>query len=230
MGGRHIDTAHMYGNHRDVARAIKRSNVPRDEIWVTSKIHPNSANTVADVEKQVDKALAELGFEYLDLMLLHIPSANPKNGTRTDVELWKGLIKSRDQGKVKSIGVSNYGISHIQAIEKATGIRPAVNQFYYNPLASQDTRELVQWCKTHGVIVEAFGSVGGKTWRESGKGVKDIAKVEAAAVKHHTSGAQYLLRWALNQGLVVIPGSTIREHIWANLNVPEFETAEPLNL
>jgi diketogulonate reductase-like aldo/keto reductase len=223
MGGRHIDTAHLYRNQKHIARAIKESAVPREELWVTSKVwipradkyaRELAAETAEDAEKYVDRALNELDLEYIDLMLLHAPSASTLN----DVELWRGLIKAQKKTKVKSIGVSNYDISQIQALEEATGVRPAVNQFHYNPFSRQQTRDLVEWCKKHGVIVEAYGSV-----KDQGK---DMAKVRAAAVKHNMNDAQYLLRWALNRGVVVIPGSAKPEHIKANLNVPEFETHE----
>jgi diketogulonate reductase-like aldo/keto reductase len=213
-GGQLIDTAIMYG-HPPVGEALQTAmrerGVARDRFWVTSKILPQAANTSEETEVLVDQSLKDLGFEYIDLFLIHWPGPSMK-------DIWKGLIKARDAGKLRAIGVSNFSPEQISEIEGDSGERPSVNQFLYHPWVEEKIHENVKWCLDHGIAVTAYGSLGGQYH----KGLED-PKVQAVASKHGKTPAQVLLRWALYQGVAVIPGATSEHHIVENLEAGNFE-------
>eukprot|EP00747_Dinoflagellata_sp_TGD_P130618 gnl/TRDRNA2_/TRDRNA2_174848_c8_seq2.p1 gnl/TRDRNA2_/TRDRNA2_174848_c8~~gnl/TRDRNA2_/TRDRNA2_174848_c8_seq2.p1 ORF type:complete len:312 (-),score=31.96 gnl/TRDRNA2_/TRDRNA2_174848_c8_seq2:340-1275(-) len=210
-GGRLIDTAQMYGNHKDIAVAIKKQGVPRKDLWITSKVNTQNMKSQEDVETSVDTSLKELGLDYIDLMLLHAPI-----GSDLDVAFWKGLIKSQKSGKVKSIGVSNYSPRQIENIVNATGVTPSNNQILFNPWVGQETFDLVKWCQAKGITITAFGSFNTRTDVEKAVEIANVAKIVKS---HNVSNAEVLLRWGLQKGIAVIPGATSKAHIVENLNV-----------
>lgn len=215
-GGRLIDTAQLYGNHREIGLAIRESKVPRDQIWVTSKVNPEDSRTEEQALAAVDKSLQELGLSYLDLMLIH--GAGGWGLTDDwDLAIWKGLISAQRAGKVRSIGVSNHNRQEIEALRAKTGVLPALNQLEYHPWVPPETKELVSWCLSQGIAVTAYGSLGG-----AGAKVRDEAVVTKMAKRLGVSKAKVLLRWALDQGVAVIPGATSEEHIKDNLNLMDF--------
>lgn len=214
-GGRLIDTAQLYENHKDLAVAIKESGVPRSDLWVTSKVlvcgSPKyCAQSSEQVVRAVDKSKRELGLEYIDLMLLH-GAEGWGVGPQQDVDLWKGLIEAKRSGLVTNIGVSNHNRAEIERLVAATGVKPAVNQIEFHPWVPSETMELARWCKGQGIAVTAYGSLGGAGNKAQGDSVDKIAR------KHGVSKAQVLLRWALNKGVAVIPGSNNEKHIKENL-------------
>jgi len=210
LGGRHIDTAQKYSNHKDIRKALTQVQVPREELWITSKINTISkAPGRQGVMEAVNESLRELGLNYLDLMLLH----RPANTSELRAEQWRGLIDARAAGKVRNIGVSNYDATMIQGLIDATGVTPAMNQISYNPLNARHQRTLVQWCQNRSIAVTAYSSVRDKT---NGDVAIKIAET------HKASPAQVLLRWALDQGVAVIPGATSEEHILDNLSTGDF--------
>mmetsp|Transcript_33262 Transcript_33262/g.89209 ORF Transcript_33262/g.89209 Transcript_33262/m.89209 type:complete len:267 (+) Transcript_33262:2-802(+) len=224
LGGRHVDTAQLYGNHAELGRAILESRVPREELWITSKVkilpgpdHAGrtdapAARTAGDVVAAVDSSLRELRLEYLDLMLLHHPSQDASEREAA----WRGLLEAQRQRKVRNIGVSQYTVAMIQELERATGVLPAVNQILYHPWAGAAQREIVEWCREKGILVTAFYSLKGA------KGPGQKAAVAEVASRHAATAPQVLLRWALDQGVVVIPGATSEEHIRENLHLKDF--------
>jgi len=214
-GGRLIDTAQLYGNHRELGVAIRQSGVPREELWVTSKLKVRSLSTEADVMNAVDKSLDELGLSYLDLMLLH-GGDGWGIGSDRDEALWRGLIGAQRAGKVRSIGVSNHNRQEIERLAATTGVMPAVNQLEFHPWVPPETRELVRWCQGRGIAVTAYGSLGGSANGARGDVVAGIAK------QYGVTNAQVLLRWALDQGVAVIPGATSEAHIREDLNLSGF--------
>jgi len=221
-GGRLIDTAQMYANHMDLAKAIQESGVNREDIWVTSKVNTNArmGGTVANKEdtlKAVDSSLQELGLDYLDLMLIHTPAGKTHEEQE---QIWLGLIEAQRAGKVKSIGVSNFNKHMIENLEKITHVRPAVLQIEYHPWVPGDTHDLVQWAQAQGIVVTAYGSLGGSENKAQGEAVSRIAD------KHKVSNAQVLLKWALKRGLAVIPGATSEEHIKDCLASNKLELSE----
>lgn len=215
LGGRHIDTAQMYGNHRDIKIAIAESQIPRDALWVTSKVNTNGVVTDrVGAIKAVHDSLEELGMKYLDLMLIHGAWDNDQHQRAA---VWRGLIAAKKAGVVRNIGVSNYNREQIEQLEKDTGVRPAVNQIEYHPWVPNATKALYWWCKSKDIAVTAYGSLGGNTNRAANNAV-----LTNVASKHAASNAQVLLHWALDQGAAVIPGATSEEHIRENLFMKDF--------
>mmetsp|Transcript_105906 Transcript_105906/g.299380 ORF Transcript_105906/g.299380 Transcript_105906/m.299380 type:complete len:353 (-) Transcript_105906:216-1274(-) len=210
-GGRLIDTAQQYRNHHDISVALKESGVPRDEVWITSKVNVKHITSQDDVTKAVHVTLRELEVDYVDLMLLH-GGAGWGVSARTDVELWKGLIEAKRAGFVRNIGVANHNRVEIQNLIAKTRVTPAVVQVEYHPWVTNQTKMLVEWCKEHGIAVTAFGSLGGDTNKAESESVATIAQTLGS------TNAQVLLRWALDQGVAVIPGATTRQHILEDLN------------
>jgi len=216
-GGRLIDTAQLYENHKDLNVAIKESGVPRDQLWVTSKIlvcgnQRVCATTGKAAFSAVEKSNAELGLDYTDLMLLH-GAEGWGVSEQSDVDLWRGLIEAQSAGKVRNIGVSNHNRKEIENLIAATGVKPAVNQIEFHPWVPEETKELVRWCQSQGIAVTAYGSLGGEGNKANGKVIKEIAE------KQSVSKSQVLLRWALNHGVAVIPGSNNPAHIMENLDL-----------
>lgn len=220
-GGRHIDTAQMYLNHWDIAKAIKESGVPREELWVTSKLQsaklmawPKAVVSEESAVEAVDSSLRELGLDYLDLMLIH----SPEGGTTPDeqVAVWRGLLRAKEAGKVKNIGVSNFNRQQLEMLRDATSYMPVVNELEYHPWVPEETHELVKYCQKNDIGVIAYGSLGGSSNNAEGEVVSAIAK------KHGVSNSQVLLRWALDKGVAIIPGATSDQHIQENLQIPKF--------
>jgi len=217
QGGRLIDTAQMYENHRDLAVAIRESRVNRSDLWVTSKVNTRMIHSRLSTEHSIDASLRELGVQYVDAMLIH---GTWGIGINQLVEVWRGLIDAQAAGKVRHLGVSNFVSSQIEHIEHETGVRPAVHQLEFHPWVPNSTFQLVRWCQAKGIAVTAYGSLGG-----SASSLSDSAVVAELAERHNVSSAQVLLRWALQQNVAVIPGATSDRHIRENLHLPPFVLA-----
>eukprot|EP00931_Biecheleriopsis_adriatica_P043402 TRINITY_DN24816_c0_g1_i1.p1 TRINITY_DN24816_c0_g1~~TRINITY_DN24816_c0_g1_i1.p1 ORF type:complete len:349 (-),score=56.92 TRINITY_DN24816_c0_g1_i1:152-1198(-) len=213
-GGRLIDTAQMYRNHKDLAVAIRKANIPRAELWVTSKVNNRKkALAQADVVNAVEESLEELGLDYIDLMLLH---QSPTKWRKTNAEAateWKGLIEAQKSGKVRSIGVANFNREEIENLIAQTGVTPASNQIEFHPWVPLEMKELVKWCQSRGIAVTAYGSLGSSFNKASGAVVDKIAQA------NRVSNAEVLLRWALDKEVAVIPGATSEDHIKENLQI-----------
>lgn len=211
-GGRLIDTAQIYGNHEDIAEAIQQSGVDREQLWVTSKVRVQSCNSPEDVVKAVDSSLQQLDIGYLDLMLLHGGDGWGISPDR-DEALWRGLIAAQKAGKVRSIGVSNHNREEVERLIAKTKVVPAVNQLEFHPWVPSETRDLVRWCQEKGMVVTAYGSLGGSRNKAQGEVVSQVAN------NYGKTNAQVLLRWALDQGVAVIPGTNSAEHIREDLDL-----------
>ncbi|CAJ1394407.1 unnamed protein product [Effrenium voratum] len=215
-GGRLIDTAQVYGNHLDIAEAIRQSGVPRDELWVTSKVKVQNCYTPKDVVQAVATSLEQLDLSYLDLMLLHGGDGwgiDP----RRDLRLWRGLQDAQQAGTVHSIGLSNHNQEEIERLISKTGVKPAVNQLEFHPWVPEETKDLVKWCQNTGIVVTAYGSLGGSSNQARGEVVSQVAK------KYGKTNAQVLLRWALDQQVAVIPGASSEQHIREDLDLEGFQ-------
>ncbi|HEY3869232.1 MAG TPA: aldo/keto reductase [Actinocrinis sp.] len=212
VGYRHIDTAEMYGNEREVGQAVRDSGVPREEVFVTSKL--NNDRHEPDVAlKAFDQTLADLGFDQLDLFLIHWPL--PKVGDFT--ETWRALEEIYASGRVKAVGVSNFQPHHLRRLLEQTTIVPAVNQIEAHPYLTQD--EARAFNAEHGIATEA--------WAPLAKGkVLDDRVVTRIAGRLDRTPAQVVLRWHIQRGDIVFPKSVTPERIAENFAVFDFELAE----
>jgi 2,5-diketo-D-gluconate reductase A len=208
-GYRLIDTAEGYGNEEGVGQAIRSAGVPRGELFITSKLR-NGGHQRDAALRSFDETMRKLGIEQIDMFLIHwpIPSRDKY------VEAWKTLIELRDAGRIRSIGVSNFNQDHLERIIGETGVTPAVNQIELHPRFQQrDKRELHA---SHTIRIESWSPLG------SGRLLKDPT-IEGIARKHGKSAAQTIIRWHLQEGLIVIPKSVHKDRISANLDVFDFE-------
>ena len=210
-GYRLIDTAKLYGNERDVGAAVRESGIPRDEIFVTTKLW-NSDQGFESALRAFEGSRRELGLEYVDLYLVHWPVPQLRN------ESWKALVKIREQGLARSIGVSNYTIPHLEELLRATPVPPSVNQVEFHPFLFQ--RELLEYGQKHHIQLEAYSPL------TRGRRLKHPVIKEIAA-KYGRTPAQILIRWGLQHGLVVIPKSVRPERIRENADVFGFEIKSP---
>jgi diketogulonate reductase-like aldo/keto reductase len=206
-GYRLIDTAKLYGNERDVGIAVRESGIPREDIFVTTKLW-NSDHGFESALRAFDGSRRELGLEYVDLYLIHWPVP------RLRQESWKAFLKLHEQGLIRSIGVSNYTIPHLEELLASSPLPPAVNQVEFHPFLYQ--RELLEYCKSHRIQLEAYSPL------TRGQRLKHPLIKEIAA-KYDKAPAQILIRWGLQHGLVEIPKSVRSERIRENAAVFDFE-------
>ncbi len=209
VGYRHIDTAKAYDNEAGVGRAIAASGIPRDELYVTTKLW-NSDQGNEKALAAIDRSLGELGLDHVDLYLIHWPS--PHRGLY--VESWLALEQIQAAGKATSIGVSNFKPHHLKDVLDVATVVPAVNQIEFHPYFQQ--REVAEFNAQHGVVSES--------WSPLGQGqLVDEPLVASIAEEHGKSLAQVILRWHLQLGHVVIPKSNHRPRMVENLDIFDFE-------
>jgi len=213
LGYRLVDTAARYGNETGVGRAIAGSDVPREEVFVTSKLR-GSQHGYEPALAGFEESRRRLGLEYLDLFLIHWPL--PQQGLY--VETWKAFVHLRDEGLVRSIGVSNFTAEQIKTIAAETGEWPAVNQIEIHPDFPQN--ELREWQTDKGVVTEAWSPLG------AGGDLLTNAQVEAIAKEHDRSPGQVILRWHLEVGNVPIPKSSRPQRQAENLDVFSFRLTD----
>jgi 2,5-diketo-D-gluconate reductase A len=208
-GYRHIDTAQMYGNEREVGIAVRDSGLPRDEVFVTSKLNNNRLER-DDILRAFDRSLADLGFEYLDLFLIHWPLPDVSDY----VARWKVMEEIHADGRVRAIGVSNFQQHHLRTLFGAAEIRPAVNQIEVHPYLTQD--EVRAFDADHEIVTEA--------WAPIAKGrVADDPVIQRIAEQVGKTPAQVTLRWHVQRGDVVFPKSVTRSRIEENIDIFDFE-------
>ena len=206
-GYRLIDTAAVYGNESGVGNAIAASSIARKDIFITTKLW-NSDQGYDATLAAFDKSLARLGLDYIDLYLIHWPT--PAKDTYIDT--WRAFEKLYADGKVRAIGVSNFTIDHLKRLLANSNVAPAVNQVELHPYLPQT--ELRTFCQLHGIAVESWSPLGG-----SGGDIMTNDIVQTIAANHHVSPAQVLLRWHLQNNLIVIPKSVHPERIVQNIDV-----------
>jgi 2,5-diketo-D-gluconate reductase A len=212
IGYRHIDTAQMYGNEREVGRAVRESGIPRDEVFVTSKLNNNRLER-DDILRSFDTSLTEMGFDYLDLFLIHWPLP----AVSDFVARWKVMEEIYASGRVRAIGVSNFQPHHLRTLFAASEVRPAVNQIEVHPYLVQD--ELRAFDAEHQIVTEA--------WAPIAKGrVNDDPAIREIAAQVGRTPAQVTLRWHVQRGDVVFPKSVTRSRIEENFGIFDFELDE----
>ncbi|KLI61577.1 aldo/keto reductase [Brachyspira hyodysenteriae] len=207
-GVRLIDTPYIYNNEEEVGKAVRDSKINRKDIFIITKLYPNQYN---NAKKAINDALKKLNVEYIDMMLLHHPGNN-------DVEAYKAIEKAIKEGKIRSVGLSNWYIKELKEFLPRINIMPALVQNEIHPYY-QDT-EVIEYIQSLGIAVQGWYPLGGRGHQKellNDKVLKDIA------TKYNKSVAQIILRWNLQRGVIVIPGSSNREHIIENTEIYEFE-------
>ncbi len=207
-GYRSIDTAAIYGNERGVGQGIHESGVPRDEIFVATKLW-NDQHGHDLTRAAFETSLEKLGLDYVDLYLIHWPA--PKFGKY--VQAWEALIQLRDEGRAKSIGVCNFNLNHLQALLDQTGMLPVVNQIELNPYFQQSA--LREFHTEHDIVTEAWSPLG------RGRPLEDAVLKEIAR-KHGRTVAQVILRWHVQIGNMTIPKSVTPSRIKENFQLFDF--------
>lgn len=210
-GYRLIDTAAVYGNEVGVGNAIRSNDVPREELFVTTKLW-NSDQGYDAALKAFDTSLEKLGLDYVDLYLIHWPS--PKRGLF--VETWRALEEIYKQGRAKAIGVSNFQPHHLDELLENATVVPAVNQIELHPHFNQ--KEVRDYCGEYNIIVESWSPIGGG----GGKLLEESVFIEIGQ-KYGKSPAQVVIRWHLQNNLIVIPKSVHQDRIEQNIDVFDFE-------
>jgi 2,5-diketo-D-gluconate reductase A len=207
VGYRHIDTATMYGNEAEVGRALRVSGVPREDVFITTKLPPERAGRE---QQTLGQSLRDLGVDFVDLWLIHWP---PRGSASPGV--WRELLAARDAGKTRAAGVSNYSIAQIDELIDTVGEAPAVNQVPWSPF--EHDPEVLAASRKRGVLVEGYSP-----FRRSD--LHDPVLVEIAQ-RHGVTVPQVILRWHIEHGIPVIPKSAHQERIAANLDVFGFSLA-----
>jgi len=220
-GYRHVDSAAAYRNEAPCGLAIRKSSIPREDIFFTSKIPPRTLN-YENTKSQVEKSLKESGLQYIDLMLLHAPYGGSENRKGA----WKALVEAVEEGKIRSIGISNYGVHHLDELEvhikeleeerggKGKGGVISLGQWELHPWLARP--DIVAWCEKRGVVLEAYSPIV--------RGTKHDDKLLTALMKKHgKTAAQILLRWSLQKGFVPLPKSVTPSRIEENAKLYDFE-------
>jgi diketogulonate reductase-like aldo/keto reductase len=203
-GYRHIDTASMYRNEQSVGTALRQSGVPREQVFVTTKLYPTHANA----EGELAKSLERLGFDYVDLYLIHWPVP------LLNVRQWRKLEQLQAKGLAREIGVSNFSPSQIETLRHQQLATPAVNQVHFSPF--RHSPELLDYCRERGIVVVAYSPL------EQGRGMTNPT-ITGIAERIGRTPAQVMLRWALQHETVVIPKSANRDRIRSNAEIFDFE-------
>lgn len=211
VGYRHIDTAAIYKNEEGVGAAIMKSGIPREDIFVTTKLW-NDRQSGEQPHDAIRESLDKLRLDYVDLYLTHWPT--PAKDTYSHA--WQKLIEIRDAGLSTSIGVSNHLPEHLDRIVKDTGVVPAVDQIELHPAYQQ--ADVTEWAVANGMAIESWGPLGQGKYP-----LFDNPNVIAAAEAHGKSPAQVVIRWHLQRGFIVFPKSVHRERIEQNFDVLDFE-------
>lgn len=213
-GVRLIDTAYIYHNEVQVGEAVNTSQVPRKEIFITTKLYPNQFD---HAQEAIDEALENLHVDYIDLMLLHHPGEN-------DVQAYKAMEEAVKEGKIRSIGLSNWYIEELEAFLPQIEITPAVIQNEIHPYY-QDS-DVIDYIQEKGIVVEGWYPLGGRGHQSE---LLNDPVLQEIAKAHDVSVAQVILRWNLQRGVIVIPGSSNPDHIKENTQLYHFSlTAEEM--
>lgn len=210
-GYRHIDTAMIYGNEEAVGRAIRESGIPREDIFVTTKLW-NTDQGYESTKEALQTSLKKLNMDYVDLYLIHWFKGYDKL-----MDTWKAMEELYGQGLTKAIGISNHNVHHIQYLLDHATVKPMVNQVETHVELQNDF--LVSFCQEHNIVVEAYAPF--MSWRVGELLAKE--DLQTLAAKHNKTVPQVVLRWLLQRGIVPLPKSTNPKRIQANFDVFDFE-------
>lgn len=233
VGFRSIDTAVVYRNEEDIGYALTKLlpkyNLQRSDIFLTTKLSPSQHGNPKAIEESVQRSLKALNTTYIDLYLIHWPAAsripeNSKDNSSLRATTWSKLVDLKKQGLLRSIGVSNYTIKHLEELlQDHKGVLPAVNQVECHPHYRQE--ELIKYCNEKGIHVQAYSSLG----TSGNTGLLNDPTVTKIASQLHVSPAQLLLKWALQQGIGIIPKAVKKEHIRNNIQLDFTIDEESMN-
>ncbi len=214
-GYTHIDTAAAYKNEESVGRAIKKSGLNREDLYITTKL-ANPSHTYEDAQQSIKDSLEKLHLDYIDLYLIHWPNpvTSRHEWKKRNADSWRAMEEAVDAGLIKSIGVSNFHPHHIDALLETARIKPAVNQILLNPSDMQE--ELVRYNKKHDILSEAYSPLG------TGK-IFEVESLKDLASKYNKTVAQVVIRWSLHHGFLPLPKSVTPERIVSNFDVYDFE-------
>lgn len=210
-GVRLIDTAHAYDNEEAIGKAIKASGVPREDLFITTKLYPDQ---FSDPEAAIEEALGKLDVDYIDLLLLHHPGVD-------DVKAYKAMESYVEMGEIRSIGLSNWYVEELETFLPQVSITPAVVQNEIHPYYQEN--EVIPFIQEKDIVVEGWYPFGG---RGHIKELLDDEVINEIAENHKVTSAQIILRWNLQKGVVVIPGSSNPDHIKENTEIYHFELSK----
>jgi diketogulonate reductase-like aldo/keto reductase len=207
-GYRHFDTAKFYGNGEDVGLAVRKSDLPREDLFVTTKLW-NDDHGYDPTLAAIDLSLQKMQLDYIDLYLIHWPVQDLR------ADSWRAMEKALADGKIKSIGVSNYMIHHLTELLENCQIVPAINQFEISPYNYQSRKEVIEFCLSKNILVQAYSPL------TKGHKLRDPALISLGN-NYRKSPAQILIRWALQHQLIVLPKSSNEQRIRENADVFDF--------
>ncbi|AMC94314.1 2,5-diketo-D-gluconic acid reductase [Erysipelothrix larvae] len=217
-GYRHIDTAQMYRNEASVGEALVESGIPRNELFITTKL-TNQVRGFDEVTEAVEASLENLKTDYIDLFLIHWP--NPikfrENWAEMNAEAWRALEAMVEAKKIRAIGISNFMPHHLEALLASAKIKPTVNQIFLAPGCLQE--ELVALCRKHDIAIEAYSPLG------TGK-IFEVELMNEIAAKYNKSVAQVAIRWSLQHDFIPLPKSVTPSRIEENFHVFDFELSD----
>jgi 2,5-diketo-D-gluconate reductase A len=211
VGYRHIDTAEMYGNEKEVGEAIRSFGLDRGDVYVTSKLN-NAFHEPQDAREAFDRTLSELGFDYVDLFLIHWPLPTRYDGDF--VSTWKTLEEFQRDGRARSIGVSNFQIDHLEQLAAETDTVPAVNQIEAHPYFTNDA--VREYGQEHGIVTEAWSPI-------AQGGVLEDSTITQIADNVSKTPAQVVLRWHIQRGDIIFPKSVTPSRMQENFELFDFE-------
>jgi len=205
---RHIDSARAYRNEAQVGDAVRESGIPREDVFITSKINRISGGYQSCLD-DIDDSLKTFGFDYLDLFLIH----SAYGGKTVRLEAWKALLAAKKAGKLRSVGVSNYNVKHLEEISGAGLELPSVNQIELHPFCQQKT--IVDYCRSRGIIIQAYTPLI--------RGQFENPVLQELSQKYGKDPAQILIRWSLHHSFVPLPKSQNLDRVRSNIDVFDFE-------